>query len=81
MKLTQKQQSILDDLRMIGGENVYRYHGVTTHLHEHDRAKVAAGDSIASSALAALLIKLDTALKSALAQCSAHSRRYIERAW
>jgi len=44
MKLTEKQELVLDELRKICRGNVYRYRDITPHLHEHDRAKVAAGD-------------------------------------
>jgi hypothetical protein len=44
MKLTVKQQSILDELRKIGRDNAYRYRGVTPHLHQSDCAKLARGD-------------------------------------
>jgi hypothetical protein len=44
MKLTEKQQSVLDELRKIGQENAYRYRGVTPHLHQIDCAKLARGD-------------------------------------
>ena len=44
MKLTEKQQSVLDELRKIGRDNAYRYCGVTPHLHESDCGKLARGD-------------------------------------
>ncbi|WP_300727269.1 hypothetical protein [Pseudomonas sp.] len=44
MKLTDKQQNILDELRKIGRENAYRYRGVTPYLHQNDCEKLARGD-------------------------------------
>ncbi|MHA6235197.1 hypothetical protein [Pseudomonas fluorescens group sp. PF-69] len=44
MKLTEKQQSVLDELSKIGRENAYRYRGVTPHLHRNDCEKLAKGD-------------------------------------
>jgi hypothetical protein len=44
MKLTEKQQSVIDELRKIGRENAYRYRGVTPHLHNSDCEKLAKGD-------------------------------------
>lgn len=44
MKLTEKQQAILAELRNIGRENAYRYRGVTPHLHQNDCQKLARGD-------------------------------------
>ncbi|VVO40174.1 hypothetical protein PS712_05775 [Pseudomonas fluorescens] len=44
MKLTTKQQSVLDELRKIGRDNAYRYLGVTPHLHKSDCGKLARGD-------------------------------------
>ncbi|MEE1922644.1 hypothetical protein V0R50_10350 [Pseudomonas sp. 148P] len=44
MKLTEKQQAVLAELRNIGRENAYRYRGVTPHLHHDDCQKLARGD-------------------------------------
>lgn len=44
MKLTEKQQSVLDELRKIGRENVYRYRGVEPYLYQLDCEKLAKGD-------------------------------------
>lgn len=44
MKLTEKQQSVLDELRKISRKNLYRYRGVIPHLHQGDCEKLAGGD-------------------------------------
>lgn len=44
MKLTAKQQSVLDELRKIGRENAYRYLETQPYLHQTDREKLARGD-------------------------------------
>ena len=44
MKLTEKQQSIFDEMRTIGRENAYRYRGVTPYLHQGDCERLAKGD-------------------------------------
>jgi hypothetical protein len=44
MKLTEKQQSVLVELRKIGRDNAYRYRGVTPYLHQGDCEKLAKGD-------------------------------------
>jgi hypothetical protein len=44
MKLTDKQQSVLDELRNIGRENAYRYRDTQPYLHQTDREKLARGD-------------------------------------
>ena len=44
MRLTEKQQRVLDELRKIGRENAYRYRGITPHLHQGDCEKLAKGD-------------------------------------
>lgn len=44
MKLTEKQQAVLDELRKIGRDNAYRYRDVTPHLHQSDCEKLARGD-------------------------------------
>ncbi|WP_288099815.1 hypothetical protein [Pseudomonas sp.] len=44
MKLTEKQQSVLDELRNIGRENAYRYRDTQPYLHQTDREKLAKGD-------------------------------------
>ncbi|WP_288076496.1 hypothetical protein [Pseudomonas sp.] len=44
MKITIKQQAVLDTLRQIGRENFYRYRGKEPHLHKIDCENVARGD-------------------------------------
>ena len=44
MKLTEKQQNVLDELRKIGRDNAHRYRGVTPYLHQGDCEKLAKGD-------------------------------------
>lgn len=44
MKLTEKQQSVLDELRKIGRENVYRYRDAEPYLYQKDCEKLAKGD-------------------------------------
>ena len=44
MRLTEKQQNVLDELRKIGRANAYRYRGITPHLHESDCGKLTRGD-------------------------------------
>ena len=44
MKLTDKQQSVLEELRKIGRENAYRYRDTQPYLHQTDCEKLAKGD-------------------------------------
>ena len=44
MKLTLKQQSVLDELRRTGRENAYRYRDSQPYLHQKDCEKLALGD-------------------------------------
>ncbi|MBN3965581.1 hypothetical protein IMW75_09825 [Pseudomonas gregormendelii] len=44
MKLTEKQQAVLDELRKIGRENAYRYLETKPYLHQTDSEKLARGD-------------------------------------
>jgi hypothetical protein len=44
MKLTDKQQSVLDEIRKIGRENAYRYRDTQPYLHQTDCEKLARGD-------------------------------------
>jgi len=44
MKLTAKQQAVLDELRKIGRENAYRYRDSQTYLHQQDADKLSKGD-------------------------------------
>jgi hypothetical protein len=44
MNLTEKQQSVLEELRKIGRENAYRYLETQPYLHQTDREKLAKGD-------------------------------------
>lgn len=44
MKLTEKQQSVLDELRSICIKNAYRYRGTQPFLHRNDCEKLAKGD-------------------------------------
>ncbi len=44
MKLTEKQQLVINELRNIGRENAYRYQGITPHLHHSDCEKLSRGD-------------------------------------
>jgi len=44
MRLTEKQQNVLDELRKIGRANAYRYRCITPHLHRNDCEKLARGD-------------------------------------
>ena len=44
MKLTEKQQSVLDELRKIGRKNAFLYRDSTPHLHQSDCAKLVRGD-------------------------------------
>lgn len=44
MKLTDKQQSVLDELRKIGRKNAYLYRDTQPYLHQKDCEKLALGD-------------------------------------
>ncbi|WP_454838263.1 hypothetical protein [Pseudomonas mohnii] len=44
MKLTEKQQSVLDELRKIGRGNAYLYRDTQPYLHQKDCEKLAKGD-------------------------------------
>lgn len=44
IKLTEKQRSVLSELRKIGRENAYRYRGVTPYLYQNDCEKLVKGD-------------------------------------
>ncbi|MNV00618.1 hypothetical protein D3C71_907880 [compost metagenome] len=44
MKLTTKQQNVLDELRKIGRDNAYRYLETQPYLHQTDCEKLARGD-------------------------------------
>ena len=44
MKLTEKQQLVLDELRKIGRKNAFLYRDSTPHLHQSDCAKLVRGD-------------------------------------
>lgn len=44
MKLTEKQQAVLDELRKIGRENAYRYRETQPYLHQKDCEKLALCD-------------------------------------
>ncbi|MDX9668045.1 hypothetical protein QMK50_24150 [Pseudomonas sp. P5_152] len=44
MKLTEKQQSVLDELRKIGRKNAYLYRDTQPYLHQKDCEKLALGD-------------------------------------
>ncbi|PRW84217.1 MULTISPECIES: hypothetical protein [Pseudomonas] len=45
VKLTEKQQLVLDELRKIGRENAYRYLDKQAYLHQEDLRKIALGDA------------------------------------
>ena len=44
MKLTAKQQAVLEELRKIGRKNAYLYRDTQPYLHEKDCEKLAKGD-------------------------------------
>ena len=44
MKLTEKQQAVLDELRKIGRKNAYLYRDTQPYLHQNDCEKLAKGD-------------------------------------
>lgn len=44
MKLTEKQQSVLDELRKIGRDNLYRYRDAEPYLYQRDCEKLVKGD-------------------------------------
>ncbi|BFT62328.1 hypothetical protein [Pseudomonas moorei] len=44
MKLTEKQQAVLAELRKIGRENAYRYRETQPYLHQKDCEKLALCD-------------------------------------
>ena len=44
MKLTEKQQAVLDELRKIGRENAFRYRDTQPYLHQKDCEKLALCD-------------------------------------
>lgn len=44
MRLTEKQQAVLDELRKIGCENAYRYRETQPYLHQKDCEKLALCD-------------------------------------
>lgn len=44
MKLTEKQQAVLDDLRKIGRKNAFLYRDSQPYLHQKDCEKLAKGD-------------------------------------
>lgn len=45
VRLTEKQQLVLDELRKIGRENAYRYLDKQAYLHQEDLRKIALGDA------------------------------------
>jgi len=44
VKLTEKQQSVFDELRKIGRQNAYLYLDKQAYLHQEDLRKIALGD-------------------------------------
>ncbi|WP_017736456.1 hypothetical protein [Pseudomonas sp. CBZ-4] len=44
VKLTEKQQSVFDELRQIGRQNAYKYLDKQAYLHQEDLRKIALGD-------------------------------------
>jgi hypothetical protein len=44
MKLTEKQQSVLDELRKIGRDNLCRYRDAAPYLYQQDCVRVRKGD-------------------------------------
>ncbi|WP_321847345.1 hypothetical protein [Pseudomonas paraveronii] len=44
MKVTEKQQLVLDELRKIGRQNAYKYLDKQAYLHQEDLRKIALGD-------------------------------------
>lgn len=65
MKLTPKQQSVLDELRKIGRDNAYRYLDKQPHLHDSDCAKLAKGDQACVFGLGGLTYQVGHRLKIA----------------
>ena len=79
MKLTAKQQIVLDELRKIGRDNLYRYRGVTPCLHSNDCARVTAGDQACPFGLGGLTYqighRLDIGAGSVLSTLNALQRK------
>lgn len=44
VKLTERQQLVLDELRKIGRQNAYKYLDKQAHLHQEDLRKITLGD-------------------------------------
>lgn len=44
VKLTEKQQNVLDELRKIGRKNAYLYRDTQPYLHQKDCEKLSLGD-------------------------------------
>lgn len=58
MKLTEKQQSVLNTLREVSRENVFRYKDKTPYLYECDLKKLAAGDDKCAFGLGGLTFQV-----------------------
>lgn len=54
MKLTDRQQLILETLRNVSRENVFRYKDKTPYLYQQDVKKLAAGDQVCAFGLGGL---------------------------
>lgn len=58
MKLTERQQIVLTELRQIGRANAYRYRTKSASLHAHDCEKISQGDEACAFGLGALTSQL-----------------------
>lgn len=54
MKLTERQQLVLGELRKIGRENAYRYQDSQPYLHDQDCKRLSKGDQACTFGLGGL---------------------------
>lgn len=62
MKITERQQLILEELRKIGRDNFYRYKDTRTYLHSEDCKQLARGDEASAFGLGGLTFQVGNRL-------------------
>lgn len=67
MKLTEKQQLVLNELRKIGRRNAYLYRETEPHLHQQDCEKLLAGDQACVFSLGGLSFQVGNQLGASAA--------------
>lgn len=58
MKLTERQEAVLSEMRNIARENLYRYKETSPYLFEQDCKQVTAGDAYCAFGLGALSFQI-----------------------